>query len=65
MIIAERTQTALAITETLTKFGLETGATLEAAIYDPRSGVANPWLADWGAGTWGAGKVTETLVEGL
>jgi hypothetical protein len=64
MIIAERIETALPITETLTKFGLETGATLEAAIYDPRVGVANPWLTDWSAGTWGAGKSTEVLVEG-
>ena len=63
MIFAERLQTALPITETLTKFGLETGATLEAAIFDPRPGVANPWLVDWAAGTWGASKVTETLTE--
>jgi hypothetical protein len=54
----------LPITETLTKFGLETGATLEAAIFDPRSGVANPWLTDWSAGTWGNSKYSETLVEG-
>jgi hypothetical protein len=64
MIIAERIETALPITETLTKFGLETGATLEAAIFDPRSGVANPWLTDWSAGTWGNSKYSETLVEG-
>ena len=64
MIIAERTETQVPITETLTRFGLETGATLEAAIYDPRPGVTNPWLTDWTAGTWGAAKATETLVEG-
>jgi len=63
MLIAERTQAALAITETLTKFGLETGATLEADIFDPRSGVANPWLTDWSAGTWGAAKVGEAMAE--
>ena len=63
MIIAERLETALPITETLTKFGLETGATLEAAIFDPRAGVALPWLTDWSAGTWGASKATETLTE--
>jgi hypothetical protein len=64
MIIAERLETALPITETLTKFGLETGAPLDAAIFDPRSGVTNPWLADWSAGTWGNSKYMETLVEG-
>jgi hypothetical protein len=64
MIIAERLETALPITETLTKFGLETGATLEASIFDPRTGVANPWLTDWSAGTWGNSKSTEVLVEG-
>jgi hypothetical protein len=63
MIIAERLETALPITETLTKFGLETGATLEASIFDPRAGVALPWLIDWTAGTWGASKATETLTE--
>jgi hypothetical protein len=64
MLIAERVQTALPIIETLTKFGLEGGATLEASIFDPRVGVANPWLADWAAGTWGASKAVEALVEG-
>lgn len=63
-MFAERNQVALPIVETLTKFGLESGATLEASIFDPRSGVANPWLVDWSAGTWGAAKATETLVEG-
>ena len=64
MKTVERTDTAVPIVETLTKFGLESGATLEASIFDPRSGVADPWLADWSAGTWGNSKVTETLVEG-
>jgi len=63
-MFAERNQVALPIVETLTKFGLESGATLEASIFDPRPGVANPWLSDWTAGTWGATKATETLVEG-
>lgn len=64
MIIAERTETQVPIIETLTKFGLETGATLEAAIFDPRPGVTNNWLSDWSTGTWGTTKQTETLVEG-
>lgn len=63
MIVAERTDTAIPIIETLTKFGLESGATLEAAIFDPRVGVTNPWLTDWSTGTWGAAKATETLTE--
>lgn len=63
MTIAERTETAVPIVETLTKFGLETGATLEASIFDPRSGVTNNWLTDWSTGTWGAVKATETMSE--
>ena len=63
MPVAERTDTAVPIIETLTKFGLESGATLEAAIFDPRVGVTNPWLADWSTGLWGNTKVTETLTE--
>lgn len=64
MIIAERTETLVPIIETLTKFGLETGATIEAAIFDPRTAVTDNWLTDWSTGTWGTGKSTETLVEG-
>lgn len=64
MTAAQRTDTAVPIVETLTKFGLETGATLEVAVFDPRAGVANPWLTDFTAGTWGAAKATEVMVEG-
>lgn len=63
MTVAERTETAVPIVETLTKFGLETGATLEVAIFDPRSGVTNNWLTDFSAGTWGAIKSTEVMTE--
>jgi len=63
MIFAERLQTALPIVETLTKFGLLPGATLEASIFDPRAGVANPWLVDWAAGTWGPAKATEVMSD--
>ena len=63
MTVAERTETAVPIVETLTSFGLETGATLEVAVFDPRAGVANPWLDDFTAGTWGNSKSTETMTE--
>lgn len=61
MIIAERTDTAIPISITLTKFGLVTGATVTGAIYDP---VTTQWLDNWSTGTWNAAKQTEPLTEG-
>lgn len=60
MIYAERTDTAIPISMTLTKFGLVTGATVTAAIFDPLTG---DWLLNWTTGTWQAAKSTETLTE--
>lgn len=60
MIIAERTDTAVPITLTLVKFGLVTGATVEASIYDPATG---NWLGNWTSGAWQPSKATQVLTE--
>lgn len=61
LIIAERTATQVPITETLTKFGLVSGATLVASIYDR---FADAWLQDWITGAWGPTKQVWSLNEG-
>jgi hypothetical protein len=59
-IFAERTETAIPISTTLTKFGLVTGATITGAIYDSATG---DWLLNWATGTWQAAKATQILTE--
>ena len=59
MILAERSDTVY-ISTTLFKFALVSGATIEAAIFDPSNG---QWLANWATGTWQASKATQALTE--